>query len=73
MQNVCKNQNLQNMLNMQNMQNNMYKICNKNANKYAEYVNKYRKKCRICKVIFLYAEHLTNKNSKHVVYAKYAK
>ena len=44
MQNVYKNRNVQNMLNMQNMQNNMYKICNKYANKYAEYVNKYATK-----------------------------
>ncbi len=26
---------------MKNMQNNMYKICNENANNYAEYVNHY--------------------------------
>jgi hypothetical protein len=33
---------------MQNMQNIMYKICNENANKYAEYAKK------VCKK---YAEH----------------
>jgi hypothetical protein len=27
---------MHNMLNMQNMQNNMYKICKKNADKYAK-------------------------------------
>ncbi len=35
MQNTTEN--MQNMLYMQNMQNNMFKICNKYANKYAEY------------------------------------
>ncbi len=40
---ICKKEIDKNMLKMQNMQNNMYKICNKYANKYAEYVNKYVK------------------------------
>ncbi len=42
MQNMCKTK-MQNMLYMQNMQNKMYKICNRYADKYPEYVHKYVK------------------------------
>ncbi len=59
------------MLNMQNM---LYKICNKHANKHAEYVNKYVKNmqnmqnmqnhfpiCRICKEkIWKHARNMQN-------------
>ncbi len=55
---------MQNMLNMQNMQNNMYKICNENANKYAENVNKFVKnmqnmhsmQSKMLKVCYKYSE-----------------
>ncbi len=64
------------MLYMQNMQNNMYKICNKYADKYAEYVHKYAKKsriCQICKIIFPICRICVEPRfAKHAVYAKYA-
>ncbi len=58
---ICKyvpNKNAKHVVHAKKMQNNMYNICNKYANKYAEFVNKYVKKmqnmqnnfpiCRMC-------------------------
>ncbi len=69
---ICNKQKMQNMLYMQNMQNNMYKICNKYADKYAEYVHKYAKKkaeyAKYAKLFSRYAEYVQNQDLQNMLY-----